>query len=385
MVISNNFITDISNEDWSCVGIGVGYTRNTAIEHNEIENVSYTGISMGWGWSAAANAMKNNKIVANKIHHYGKHNYDCAGIYTLSAQPGSVINNNYIDSIYKAAYAHLPSHWFYLYTDEGSSYFTVKDNWCPSEKFLQNANGPDNKWINNGPMADKQVKKMAGIEPAYQELLKEKTVDNTIAINKEHPVIIELVAKDDHSLNIQLLKEFLTANKINAGALYQWQQHYIIFDKISDAYAFRKKIATTFQGVQVKVYDDLFYEFNRSHCSDSSNATGWEQTILTANLVASPQLQKEYLDYHATQFQRWPEVSKGFCNAGFQQLLVYKNGRQLMLVISIPGGESLDKLNPLTTVNNPRMDEWNKRMKKYQEGIEGTRKGETWVLLQPVK
>jgi len=61
---------------------------------------------------------------------------------------------------------------------------------------------------------------------------------------------------------------------------------------------------------------------------------------------------------------------------------VFRNGRQLMLVISIPKGESLDKLNPKTTENNPKMVEWNKMMAKYQEGIEGTRKGETWVFLK---
>jgi hypothetical protein len=55
-----------------------------------------------------------------------------------------------------------------------------------------------------------------------------------------------------------------------------------------------------------------------------------------------------------------------------------------MLVISIPKGESLDRLNPKTAENNPRVDEWNRIMKKYQEGIEGTQKGETWVFLKPL-
>jgi hypothetical protein len=64
---------------------------------------------------------------------------------------------------------------------------------------------------------------------------------------------------------------------------------------------------------------------------------------------------------------------------------VYKTGRQLMLVISIPKGESLDKLNPKTTENNPRVDEWNKIMSKYQEGIDGTKPGETWVFFQQVE
>ncbi|WP_293687549.1 MULTISPECIES: L-rhamnose mutarotase [unclassified Spirosoma] len=96
-------------------------------------------------------------------------------------------------------------------------------------------------------------------------------------------------------------------------------------------------------------------------------------------MVADPRLLNEYLDYHATQFEKWSKVSDGFFNAQFQQLLLYRNGRQLMLVISIRKHKSLDKLNTKTTENNPRVDGWNTRMKKYQEGISGTSPGEVWV------
>ncbi len=63
---------------------------------------------MGWGWTKTVNAMSDNRIYANKINHYAKHMYDVAAIYTLSAQPASVISNNYVDSIYVAPYAHDP-------------------------------------------------------------------------------------------------------------------------------------------------------------------------------------------------------------------------------------------------------------------------------------
>src|SRR5690606_38698653 len=135
------------------------------------ENVNYSGISLGWGWSPQPNVMKDNRIIANRIHHFGKQNYDCAGIYTLSAQPGTLISENYIDSVFKAPYAHLPSHWFYLYTDEGSAYITIKNNWTPSHKYLQNNNGPGNQWQHNGPEVDARVKQLAGLEPQYHYLL----------------------------------------------------------------------------------------------------------------------------------------------------------------------------------------------------------------------
>ena len=175
--IADNLITDATNEDWGCVGIGAGYVRNITIAHNEVCDVNYTGISIGWGWTKTANAMRDNHITANKIHHYARNMYDVAGIYTLSAQPGTVISANYVDSIYKAPYPHDPEHWFYLYGDEGSSYITVKDNWCPAQKFLQNANGPGDVWDNNGPQVSAQIKNAAGIEPAYRYLLKYKSVN----------------------------------------------------------------------------------------------------------------------------------------------------------------------------------------------------------------
>ncbi|MBL7737961.1 MAG: right-handed parallel beta-helix repeat-containing protein [Chitinophagaceae bacterium] len=384
MVISNNLVTDVTNDDWGCVGIGIGYARNTVVEHNEIENVSYTALSMGWGWSPAPNAMKNNKIVANKIHHYGKHNYDCSGIYTLSAQPGSLITENYIDSIYKAPYVHLPSHWFYLYTDEGSSYFTVKNNWTPSAKFLQNANGPGNEWINNGPGVAESIKQNAGLQKEFQYLAKERSANKlSLPVNEEHNEVIELVVKNGKTLDLAKLKKLLAENRMDSSAIYHWQNHYVIFDKVQDIAVMQGRLQNHFPEAEVKAYHDMFYEFSKKkHCTDIATTTEWDHVLLTANLVADTKKQQEYLDYHAVQFEKWPDIAKGFCRGDFQQLLLFRNGRQLVLVISIPKGKTLDELNPKTTENNPKMKEWNRIMGKYQEGIEGTKPNETWMFLK---
>ena len=173
VVISNNLVSNVTNEDWGCVGISAGYVRNISINHNEVSDVSYSGICVGWGWTKAINAMQNNHVYANKVHHYAKEMYDVGGLYTLSAMPGSVIEDNYIDSIYKAPYAHDPDHWFYYYLDEGSSYITIKNNWSPSDKVMRNSNGPGNEWINNGPQVADSIKQSAGLQKPYQYLLKE--------------------------------------------------------------------------------------------------------------------------------------------------------------------------------------------------------------------
>ena len=169
--INNCYFTEIGNEDWGCLAIAAGYVGDVNIEHNEISEVPYSGIGLGWGWTQTVNCMRNNRVHANLIHHYAKHMYDVAGIYTLGSQPKSYVTENCVHSIYKPGYVHDPNHWFYLYTDEGSSFITVRDNWTEGEKYLQNANGPGNVWENNGPKVDNDVHERAGLEAGYKDLL----------------------------------------------------------------------------------------------------------------------------------------------------------------------------------------------------------------------
>ncbi len=167
LTIANNLITNVANEDWGTLGICAGYVKGINIEHNEINDVSYSGINLGWGWTRTVNCMRNNRVHANKIHHYARHMYDVAGVYTLGSQPHSWVTENCVSDIYSPGYAHDPNHWFYLYTDEGSSFINVKDNWTEGEKYLQNANGPGNVWENNGPNVDAAIKEKAGLTPAF--------------------------------------------------------------------------------------------------------------------------------------------------------------------------------------------------------------------------
>ena len=80
--INNCYFTEIGNEDWGCLAIAAGYVGDVNIEHNEISEVPYSGISLGWGWTQTVNCMRNNRVHANLIHHYAKHMYDVAGVYT---------------------------------------------------------------------------------------------------------------------------------------------------------------------------------------------------------------------------------------------------------------------------------------------------------------
>lgn len=386
-LISNNLITDVANEDWGATGISAGYVRGIMIEHNDLSELPYTGISVGWGWTKTVNVMKDNQIRGNKIQRYGKHMYDVSAIYTLSAQPNSLISGNYADSIYKAPYPHDPNHWFYLYTDEGSSFITVKNNWTPSDKFLQNANGPGNIWENNGPWVADSIKRLAGLQKPYHYLIKERVppAPNWQINHSEKVKVLEITGRSGKEHDQKLLSTLCKKYGLPAGSVYQWKNHTLLYGAVENPLLLRDDLQHLFKKDSIRIYNAPFYEFKRAkHCPAGVTAAEWDNVILSAALVKDSLLQKEYLSYHQNQFKDWPEVSQGFCNADFQELQVFKNGDQLILVISIPKGKSLAELNPRTSANNPRVDEWNTLMKKYQEGLTGTAPGEVWVSFKQI-
>jgi hypothetical protein len=137
-VVKNNDIARIGAEYFDQVGIWVGYTDGSVIEHNELYDLPYGGISVGWGWGCqdpdgeplgdcsrdnnytTPTVARNNKIRHNLMHDYMKILEDGGGIYTLGAQPNSEISYNYI---YNQKNKHAP-----LYLDEGTQYYLVKNN-----------------------------------------------------------------------------------------------------------------------------------------------------------------------------------------------------------------------------------------------------------------
>ncbi|THF72829.1 discoidin domain-containing protein [Cohnella fermenti] len=118
-VVRTNYIARIGVDYKSSVGIFGGYTDGLHIAHNEISDVPYSGITLGWGWSNELTVARNNRIVNNYVHDVMQELHDGSAIYTLSAQPDSVIAGNYVDT------GTNPGG---IYLDQGSSYFHVHRN-----------------------------------------------------------------------------------------------------------------------------------------------------------------------------------------------------------------------------------------------------------------
>lgn len=173
-LFANNFITDIGLDYQGAVGVFIGYAHNETVQHNEIYNVPYSGISDGWGWSFSSSVASNNVIQNNRIMRYDAALADGGGIYTLSAQPGSVIQSNYIQDAWYNSYAqHVPI--VPVYLDEGSSGIVVQNNvWTNAGRDFINGTiqqhiDDGNNFANNGSQ-DPNIVTNSGIMPQYQAI-----------------------------------------------------------------------------------------------------------------------------------------------------------------------------------------------------------------------
>ncbi len=144
LVISKCKIDDAANEDWGCAAVSAGYVSGIDIVQNEVSNVNYSGICVGWGWTPLESGMRDNSITGNYVHDYAKMLYDAGGVYTLSNQPGSVISGNKISLPSDAPYA-TNSRAFCIYFDEATDGFTVEDNDMPKPLYGYNKPGPELK------------------------------------------------------------------------------------------------------------------------------------------------------------------------------------------------------------------------------------------------
>ena len=118
-VVRNSIVRSAALEYRGAAGINLGYTQNCTLHHNDVSNLTYVGITVGWGWSrhecASCTNAGGNNISYNRVHDYKQVLNDGGGIYMLGPQNSSVIHDNYV-------YDQHTSSSGALYPDEGSAY-----------------------------------------------------------------------------------------------------------------------------------------------------------------------------------------------------------------------------------------------------------------------
>jgi hypothetical protein len=130
LVCRGNEISDCTIERcgelfYGAVGVWVGIAQGTTVAHNEIRNLPYTGVSVGWRWDTQPTGCRENVVRDNHIHHVMQILSDGGGVYTLGVQPGTRIAGNRIHDV-PLNLGRAESNGMFI--DEGSSQITIESN-----------------------------------------------------------------------------------------------------------------------------------------------------------------------------------------------------------------------------------------------------------------
>tara|TARA_R110001606_G_scaffold202060_4_gene350101 strand:+ start:927 stop:1262 length:336 start_codon:yes stop_codon:yes gene_type:complete len=101
---------------------------------------------------------------------------------------------------------------------------------------------------------------------------------------------------------------------------------------------------------------------------------------LVCDLKDDPILIEEYKEHHKNV---WPEILKSIKESGIEKINIYNLGNRLFMVIEVNKSFSFDKKATLDA-NNPKVQEREELMWKYQQALPLAKKGEKWLLLEEI-
>ncbi|WNV87355.1 RICIN domain-containing protein [Umezawaea sp. Da 62-37] len=141
ITISENRVHDLGVDYRGNVSVLNTYVTNATVSHNEVYNMPYSGMSIGYGWGAndaggntnyanrglynyqprytTPTTASNNRLIGNYVHDVMQQMNDGGCVYTLGWNPNAVISGNH---------CLRTNGYFGLYFDEGSKYYTATGN-----------------------------------------------------------------------------------------------------------------------------------------------------------------------------------------------------------------------------------------------------------------
>ena len=88
----------------------------------------------------------------------------------------------------------------------------------------------------------------------------------------------------------------------------------------------------------------------------------------------------EYEAYHKNV---WPEIKKSITDAGITNMEIYRTGNRLFMIMETDDTFSFEKKGAMDK-SNPKVQEWEQLMWKFQSSLPWAKEGEKWILMDKI-
>jgi L-rhamnose mutarotase len=101
---------------------------------------------------------------------------------------------------------------------------------------------------------------------------------------------------------------------------------------------------------------------------------------LALDLYNDDKLIAEYEAYHKNV---WPEIKKSILDAGIANMEIYRTGNRLFMIMDTENNFSFEKKAAMDN-SNPKVQEWEKLMWKFQRTMPWAKPGDKWILMDKI-
>jgi|SRR5579859_5982213 len=101
---------------------------------------------------------------------------------------------------------------------------------------------------------------------------------------------------------------------------------------------------------------------------------------LTLDLKDDPKLIAEYKRYHE---KIWPEITRSINDSGIEDMQIYLLGTRMFMIMEVNDSFSFEA-KAKADQRNPKVQEWEQLMWKFQEALPEAKPGEKWLLMEKI-
>ena len=101
---------------------------------------------------------------------------------------------------------------------------------------------------------------------------------------------------------------------------------------------------------------------------------------LALDLKEDTKLIAEYENYHKNV---WPEIINSIKESGIEVLDIYRTGNRMFMILEVDDSFTFERKAAMDA-NNPKVQEWEKLMWKFQQPLPGAKPGEKWLQMNKI-